>query len=397
MGWIAQRVGEGPILRPGAARIATLAGDMTTSITIEQLSKTYPAIAPGPGRPRTTTAVDQVSLAIEPGELFFLLGPSGCGKTTLLRMVAGFIEPTRGRILFGSSLGVRDVTYVAPEKRNTGMVFQSYALWPHMTVAQNVSFGLEVRGVAAAERRTRVLEALSTVRMESLSERKPNQLSGGQQQRVALARALVVRPDVLLLDEPLSNLDAKLRLELRSEIRRVCKESGITTVYVTHDQKEALAMADRIAIMSAGRVVQMGTPRQLYRTPHSRFVAEFLGETNVAEATVRSISDRGVELEGPFGRILARSALPEGAKTGTVVMVSLRPEALRLVAGGTLSGRVISTTYLGEMVQVDVELESGVRWRVSSLNPGLSPEHAGAVGVSVDPEDIIMFPMEHSA
>lgn len=369
---------------------------MTTSITIRQLSKTYPAIAPAPGRPRTTTAVDEVSLEITPGELFFLLGPSGCGKTTLLRMVAGFIEPTSGSILFGSAGGVRDVTYVAPEKRNTGMVFQSYALWPHMTVAQNVGFGLEVRGVGAQERRSRVMEALSTVRMESLSERRPNQLSGGQQQRVALARALVVRPDVLLLDEPLSNLDARLRLELRSEIRRVCKESGITTLYVTHDQKEALAMADRIAIMSAGRLVQLGTPRQLYRAPHSRFVAEFLGETNIAEATVRSITDRGVELEGSFGRLVARSALPEGAKVGTTLFISLRPEALRLVEGGVLTGRVVGTTYLGEMAQSDVELSSGIRWRVSSLNPGLTPERSGVVGVAVDPEDVTMFPVEHT-
>ena len=368
---------------------------MTTSITIQELSKTYPAIAPAAGKLRTTTAVDHVSLNIEPGELFFLLGPSGCGKTTLLRMIAGFIEPTNGRILFGSASGVRDVTFVAPEKRNTGMVFQSYALWPHMTVAQNVSFGLEVRGVSGAERRRRVVEALATVRMDTLSERKPNQLSGGQQQRVALARAMVVRPEVLLLDEPLSNLDAKLRLELRSEIRRVCKESGITTVYVTHDQKEALAMADRIAIMSVGRVMQLGTPRQLYRAPHSRFVAEFLGETNVAEAVVRSLSEKGIELEGSFGRLMARTALPDDAKVGSTVMVSLRPEALRLAESGPIAGRVVGTMYLGEMAQSEVELAGGIRWRVSLLNPGGAADRGGEVRLSIDPEDVIMFPVEH--
>jgi iron(III) transport system ATP-binding protein len=253
---------------------------MSTTIAIKDLAKAYPAI----GRGGTTRAVDGVSIEIEPGELFFLLGPSGCGKTTLLRMIAGFIDPTEGSISFNG----RDVTRTPPNKRNTGMVFQSYALWPHMTVAQNVAFGLSVRKVPGDEKAKRVREALDQVQMGEYAGRKPTQLSGGQQQRVALARALVVRPDVLLLDEPLSNLDAKLRLELRSEIRRVCKDAGLTTVYVTHDQKEALSMADRVAIMEAGRVRQTGTPRELYRRPKSRFVAEFLGEADFFEAKVAS-------------------------------------------------------------------------------------------------------------
>ena len=208
----------------------------------------------------TTVALQSLDLTIEPGELFFLLGPSGCGKTTLLRCLAGFLRPDQGKLLFGET----DVTRLPPNERNTGMVFQSYALWPHMTVAQ----------------------ALEAVRMGEYRARKPNQLSGGQQQRVALARALVVRPRCLLLDEPLSNLDARLRTEMRGEIRRVCKDHQLTTVYVTHDQKEALAIADRMAVMAAGRILQVGTPRELYGRPATRAVAGFIGETNFVSGTI---------------------------------------------------------------------------------------------------------------
>src|SRR5512141_1811820 len=210
------------------------------SIRIQQLTKRF----------GTVTALDRVDLTINPGELFFLLGPSGCGKTTLLRTLAGFYEPDAGSIWFGDD----DVTRLAPHKRNTGMMFQSYALWPHMTVAQNVAFGLQERKVPASEIKQRVGEALESVKMSAYAERSPNQLSGGQQQRVALARALVVRPRCLLLDEPLSNLDAQLRLEMRGEIRRVCKDAGLTAIYVTHDHKEALSVADRLAVMFAGRI-----------------------------------------------------------------------------------------------------------------------------------------------
>ncbi len=237
-----------------------------TAITLKGITKRF----------GDTTAVDSVDLTINSGELFFLLGPSGCGKTTLLRMIAGFIEPTEGRMLFGE----RDVTWLAPNKRKAGMVFQSYALWPHMTVFDNVAYGLTVRKVPPAEKKERTQAALASVRMAEYAKRKPNQLSGGQQQRVALARALVIEPTVLLLDEPLSNLDAKLRLEMRTEIKRICTETKITTVYVTHDQKEALSMADRVAVLRDGDVKQIGPPRQLYERPTSRFVADFLGETN---------------------------------------------------------------------------------------------------------------------
>ncbi|HOK78989.1 MAG TPA: ABC transporter ATP-binding protein, partial [Verrucomicrobiota bacterium] len=218
-------------------------------------------------------ALECVSLDVADRELFFLLGPSGCGKTTLLRIVAGFTQPDAGEVWFGD----RCLNGVPPHKRNTGMVFQNYALWPHMTVAENVAYGLEVRGFKRDERDRLVNEALQTVRLESVADRRPSELSGGQQQRVALARALVIRPDVLLLDEPLSNLDARLRLELREEIRRIHDQTHITTLYVTHDQKESLSMADRIAVMRSGMVEQVGAPRAVYSKPATRFVADFIG------------------------------------------------------------------------------------------------------------------------
>ena len=243
-----------------------------SSITLRNITKQF-------GR---TSAVDGIDLTIPSGDLFFLLGPSGCGKTTLLRMIAGFIEPTAGQVVFGE----KDVTALPPNKRNTGMVFQSYALWPHMSVAENVAYGLKIRKLDKPARDRKVAKALESVRMAEYADRKPNQLSGGQQQRVALARALVIEPTVLLLDEPLSNLDAKLRLEMRSEIRRLCTETGITTVYVTHDQKEALSMADGVAVLKDGAVQQVGPPRELYERPRSRFVADFLGETNFIAGTI---------------------------------------------------------------------------------------------------------------
>ena len=233
-----------------------------TSVRLQNISKRF----------GTTVALDDINLEIGAGELFFLLGPSGCGKSTLLRLIAGLHEPTSGRIFFND----RDVTPLGTEHRNAVMCFQSYALWPHMSVRENVRFGLSVRKADRAEQDRRVDEVLSLVRMTELGDRKPNELSGGQQQRVALARALAVKPDCLLLDEPLSNLDTKLRLEMRSEIRRICKSAGFTTVYVTHDQKEALSVADRIAIMNRGRIEQVGTPAEVYHRPVNEFVAEFM-------------------------------------------------------------------------------------------------------------------------
>lgn len=378
---------------------------MSTTITLRELTKQFSGFV----RSGPTTAVDRVSLTIQQGELFFLLGPSGCGKTTLLRMIAGFIEPTSGQILFQPAAApnqplapARDVTFLPPNKRNTGMVFQSYALWPHMTVAKNVAFGLEVRKVPAEERARRVQEALEVVRMGQYADRKPTQLSGGQQQRVALARALVIKPDVLLLDEPLSNLDAKLRLELRSEIRRICKQAGITTIYVTHDQKEALSMADRIAIVSQGKVVQLGPPGELYRSPNSRFVAEFLGETNFLPCQVLEPLTAGkdrvsarVSVQTPVGRLQAGSVSSELATGAQGAVCSIRPEAFRLNDPdgiNTLFGSVADSTYLGEVAQLIIDLDGGERVHVSTLNPASTSRAGERVRVSVAPEDVVVLP-----
>ncbi len=369
---------------------------MPTAIDIQGLVKRY--------APASPPAVDGVSLVVQPGELFFLLGPSGCGKTTLLRMIAGFIDPTEGTIAFTDDKGGRrDVTHLPPNKRNTGMVFQSYALWPHMSVFDNVAFGLSVRKVDKAETQRRVMEALGMVQMESLAQRKPNALSGGQQQRVALARALVIRPDVLLLDEPLSNLDAKLRTELRSEIRRICKQAGITGVYVTHDQKEALSMADRCAVMRSGRIVQIGTPHELYHRPASRFVAEFLGETNFIDATLVESSAAGARVTTGAGELVSAHPAPQGVVPGAPLTLSLRPEALRLSWGAasgpspnTLSGQVVDSIYLGEIAQHAVDLASGgasTRVKVAQLNPGPTLATAGsAASVTVAPGDVVLLP-----
>jgi len=348
-----------------------------TSIRLQALKKAF----------GTTTAVAGVDLHVTEGDLFFLLGPSGCGKTTILRMLAGFITPTSGRILFDDD----DVTYDPPEKRNTGMVFQSYALWPHMSVMDNVGYGLNVRGLKGRARRDRAMDALRTVQMEPYADRKPNELSGGQQQRVALARALVIEPRVLLLDEPLSNLDAKLRLDMRLEIKRICKRAGITTVYVTHDQKEALSMADQVAVLRAGELVQVGPPRALYERPTTSFVADFLGETNFLRGRVTEHVDGGITIETPAGALHSRAA---SASLNSEVTCSLRPEALRVVdapaSRNAFSATRVETIYLGEMAQHLVELKDGTTVKVLEVNP----RHFGSPGdvlqLTVDPDDVVV-------
>jgi len=352
------------------------------SLTIDQVTKRFGG----------TVALDRVDLQIAAGEIFFLLGPSGCGKTTLLRSIAGFYVPEEGRILFGSE----DVTHQPPHLRHTGMMFQSYALWPHFTVAQNVAFGLEERKVPRVEIGRRVEEALASVHMEGLGARRIHELSGGQQQRVALARALVVRPRCLLLDEPLSNLDARLRLEMRAEIRRICKDAGLTAIYVTHDQKEALSIADRMAVLESGRIRQVGKPVEVYRQPASRFVAEFMGETNFLEGRVRSVDGGGVIVETPLGLLTARVPA-HGAvlKPEERCTVCIRPESWRLgtapSSANSLAGRIQACTYLGEMAQYEFVAPGGTL-KIFELNPRFV-EHAGGrdVHASVSSEDVVIL------
>ncbi len=355
---------------------------MSTPIHIRGLCKAF----------GNTIAVDGIDVDIPAGSLYFLLGPSGCGKTTLLRMIAGFYEPTGGTIHFGD----QDVSRLPANKRNCGMVFQSYALWPHMTVADNVAFGLNVRKVEPAERDRRVAEALDLVQMGKYAQRKPNQLSGGQQQRVALARALVIRPTVLLLDEPLSNLDAKLRLEMRSQIRQICHDVQITTVYVTHDQKEALSMADGMAVLKDGQMVQAGAARELYDRPRNRFVADFLGETNFLAAEVAQRDGERVVLNTPAGPLHSQ-AFPEDCPSTGNVTCSLRPEAIRLHIGPAPTGepncfavRRLDTVFLGEMAQHVLAADEHFQLKCFELNPRQAPADQ-PMHVRFDPRDVVVL------
>ncbi|MFO0961425.1 MAG: ABC transporter ATP-binding protein [Phycisphaerales bacterium] len=339
----------------------------------------------------STVAVAGVSLEAFAGGLTFLLGPSGCGKTTILRMIAGFLEPTGGRILFGD----RDITAVPAEKRDCGMVFQSYALWPHLTVEQNVAFGLEVRKEPAEQIRRRVGEALEMVRMGQYAQRRPNQLSGGQQQRVALARAIVYRPQVLLLDEPLSNLDAKLRLEMRGEIRRIVDETRVTAIYVTHDQKESLSLADRMVVLRDGRIEQLGAPREMYDRPTNAFVAEFLGETNFLTGTLEGGAAATRRVDTPAGALETATA---GTRAGgSPCLVSVRPESLRMAPAASvapdapaLRGSVVESVYLGEVAQHRVEC-AGVSVKVFELNPRSASRRGESVALTVDPAQVVIL------
>ena len=316
----------------------------------------------------SVVAVDDVSFDIRPNEFFALLGPSGCGKTTLLRMISGLEVPTEGAIILDGD----DMTGVPPNKRPVNMVFQSYAVFPHMSVLQNVGYGLKVVGTPAAETEARARDALKKVQLADYADRMPDQLSGGQRQRVALARALVKEPKVLLLDEPLSALDAKLREQMRLELANLQASVGITFIIVTHDQDEALSMADRIAVMDAGRVSQIATPEELYESPSTRFVADFIGKVNLLDGKVAS--NRGKQATIAVDGIGKIKAPIEGkAPTGTV-SVAIRPEKLRLTArkpageGVKVQGRVINLAYYGNASHVFLETESGVQLTANVQN-----------------------------
>ena len=356
---------------------------MGTTLTVERLSKRYGAV----------TALDDVSIEVGPGEFFTLLGPSGCGKTTLLRCVAGFLRPDDGRIVCD---GERLDTLPA-HARDVGMVFQNYAIFPHLSVFENVAYGLRARRVASGELVRRTREALALVQMDGLAGRFPHQLSGGQQQRVALARAMVIRPRLLLMDEPLSNLDARLRVEMRTEIRRLQRELGITTLYVTHDQEEALAISERLAVLADGRVQQVGLPWELYAQPRTAFVARFIGLSNAMDGTVVGHAGEDAVVEvGPW-RLTARAGVAAGRVTAV-----FRPEAVGLLADGeerpgwnVCEGAVAGREYLGAVLRYGVRLAGGtvVYADVHKPNPHQLRKEGERVRIAFAPGDVLLYPV----
>ncbi|MDQ0957445.1 iron(III) transport system ATP-binding protein [Streptomyces sp. B4I13] len=331
------------------------------------------------GRSGTVTAVDSVCLDVEPGEFITLLGPSGCGKTTTLRMVAGFEESSSGSIL----LDGRAIDAMPPQRRPMAMVFQSYALFPHMTVAENIAYGMRLQRRSRDDIATSMRMAVTSMNLVGLEDRSPHELSGGQQQRVALARALVVQPKVLLFDEPLSNLDAKLRDAMRAEIRRIQKMFGITSLYVTHDQDEAMSMSDRIVVMNKGRVEQAATPGEIYARPASVFVADFIGRANFLEAAPESVAD-GRATVSVLGRRLTVAAHPKVTAGATDAYLMVRPETVRLSAvtdGGAGIGAVLRSTFHGPTTDYEVETTGGT---ITVTEPGVDPREALTEGTNVD-------------
>jgi iron(III) transport system ATP-binding protein len=365
------------------------------ALVVEDLHKTYQS------KKESVRAVDSVSFEVPAGSFYTLLGSSGCGKTTTLRCVAGLEQPTQGRIMLGG-----EVVFASGRRRNVptsrrdiGMVFQSYAIWPHMTVFNNVAFPLKVgrQRPSRADVQRRVAEALSAVELAGYEDRMATQLSGGQQQRLAFARALVRRPKVLLLDEPLSNLDAKLRGQMRAEMRDLQRRLGITTLYVTHDQMEALSMSNRIAVMSNGQIVQEGTPREIYHRPATRFVADFIGRTNFVHADVLgSAGADGMRLGTPAGEIRARC--PDGVKTGDAVSVSIRPENIRVhaerpSAANVLEGVLERQVFLGESLECEVRV--GSTTLLCRQHPTVRFHRGDTVWVDIPPELCVVLSDEH--
>ncbi len=332
----------------------------TTMVDVKGVSKVFGNDA------AAVVALDSVSVAIRQNEFFTLLGPSGCGKTTLLRLIAGFEHPTQGAI----TLEGEDISALPPHMRPVNTVFQSYALFPHMTVAQNISFGLEMLGKPKDEISKTVNDMLDLVKMQELANRQTSQISGGQQQRVALARALAPHPKVLLLDEPLSALDLKLRKEMQIELKRLQHETGITFIFVTHDQEEALTMSDRIAVMSKGKILQVGSPHEIYEHPSNRFVADFIGDTNFINAKLVSATSSGAEVQLPSGKTLPAALPDEGAHVkGGDVTVVIRPEHARLTTGeGVLSGELTNIVYFGTDTHYHLRLNDDVPFIVRAQN-----------------------------
>ena len=361
---------------------------MAVSISLEHLTKTFTKDK------NEFRAVDDVHLTIHKGELVTFLGPSGCGKTTTLRMIAGFETPSVGRILFDG----RDVTEIQVNRRDIGFVFQNYALFPHMTIFDNVAYGLRARKQAETPIKSKVAESLELVGLPNIAARYPNQLSGGEQQRVALARVLALEPQVLLMDEPLSNLDAKLRIHMRTEIRRIQQKLGLTCLYVTHDQKEALTLADRIVVMNKGRVEQVDTPFELYANPATLFVADFIGQANVLQAAAGELQN-GVLTTNYHGKSYQVRSLPACAYVqGATVSLVIRPESLRLASAPTetsLAGTVMLRTFVGDRLEYELKLPDGAVIHAEepyTVGMRIYNEKDG-VNVVLSPADIVALPV----
>ncbi|KML03910.1 ABC transporter ATP-binding protein [Bacillus altitudinis] len=340
-------------------------------------------------------ALDNVSLTVKEGEFFSLLGPSGCGKSTLLNIIGGFLEPTKGVVYIGD----QDVTTLPPYQRKTGMVFQSYALFPHLTVFDNVAYGLKVQKKKKAEIKQKVMESLSLVQLESFAKRMPHQLSGGQQQRVAIARALAIQPAVLLLDEPLSNLDAKLRKNMQTELRNIQRNVGITTILVTHDQEEALSLSDRIGILGEGKIQQIGTPLEVYRQPNNRFVAEFIGQVNLFEAEYDEVTStytvpHFIQSNGKQVQLKAAAFKEKSEKH----LLMLRPERIKLSSVGEevqpnhVTGVLADVSYIGHSLRLVVGLNQGeiIVHASDAAFPEL-PQVGETVHIHWQPEDIVFL------
>lgn len=353
------------------------------ALNVEKLTKRFGSL----------TVVNDFELDVNPGELVSLLGPSGCGKSTILRMIAGLLEPDDGTIRIEG----QEITWLPPHKRSIGLVFQSYALFPHMSVFENVAFGLRQRRVREEELRERVVEALGMVRMDGLEHRMPGELSGGQQQRVALARAVAPRPALLLLDEPLSNLDAKLRDTMRVEIRRLQQELSITTLFVTHDQEEALTMSDRICVLAEGQLQQVGTPRDVYEHPATTFVAEFFGRSNVFDGVVTSV-DETSHIDLGNGIVVATATIPDGIGTGDKVRVSVRQEAIIVSTDdlpeldNVFKARLEFVSFAGAAMQLVLKLDNGAEFS-AELPAGRGramPDQGTQINIGWRPDDVIV-------